>query len=221
MIQPSLPSSCALPAAAARAVLATLASFAAVAGMALVAAPVAQAADWLQFNHDSRHSGANLEESSIHARNVGALAVRYQVALPGVADAPPVFLEGVTTPGGTRDLVFLATRRGVLLAVDAATGATVWSRRAARRPGTTSASPAVDPSRQFVYSYGLDGRVHKFAVGDGSEVTAGGWPEVATLKPDVEQGSSALSIATAAGGASYLYVASSGYPSCTSSASTT
>jgi hypothetical protein len=65
MIQPSLPSSCALPAAAARAVLATLASFAAVAGMALVAAPVAQAADWLQFNHDSRHSGANLEESTI------------------------------------------------------------------------------------------------------------------------------------------------------------
>jgi hypothetical protein len=64
----------------------------------------------------------------------------------------------------------------------------------------------------FVYSYGLDGYVHKYAVGDGTEIKAGGWPEITTLKGYDEKGSSALSIATAANGVSYLYVAQAGYP---------
>ena len=38
-----------------------------------------------------------------------------------------------------------------------------------------------------------------------------GWPETATLKPDVEKGSPPLTLATA-NGVSYLYVANGGYP---------
>src|SRR5262249_4526001 len=38
------------------------------------------------------------------------------------------------------------------------------------------------------------------------------WPQLATLKPDVEKGSSALSIVTTVGGTTYLYVANGGYP---------
>jgi outer membrane protein assembly factor BamB len=180
--------------------------------MLLAAAPAAAAADWPQFGYDSRHTGSNPGEAMLGAANVTALHARYHVVLPGVVDGPPVFLQGAATPQGTRDLLFLETRRGMLLALDAATGATVWSRRPANQPGYTTSSPAIDPDRRFVYAYGLDGKVHKYAVGDGSEVTSGGWPETATLKPAVEKGSSALAVATAAGGAAYLYVASSGYP---------
>ncbi len=201
-----------LPAAVVRGLPAALVRVALTLALVLALTPPAAAADWPQFGYDSRHSGNNPAETTLGAANVAKLGVRYHVTLPGVVDGPPVFLAGVATPQGTKDLLFLETRRGMLLALDASTGATVWARRPANQPGYTTSSPAIDPNRRFVYAYGLDGKVHKYAVGDGSEVTSGGWPQTATLKPAVEQGASALSIATTAGGASYLYAASGGYP---------
>ena len=53
--------------------------------------------------------------------------------------------------------------------------------------------------------------MHKYQVGDGTEITTGGWPQVTTLKGSVEKGSSALAIATS-GGVTYLYVVHGGYP---------
>src|SRR5262249_26396461 len=64
----------------------------------------------------------------------------------------------------------------------------------------------------YVYSYGLDGKVHKYQVGDGTEITTGGWPETATLKGFDEKGSPALNFATTPGGTTYLYMANGGYP---------
>src|SRR5262249_9192834 len=104
---------------------------------------------------------------------------------------------------------------------DAATGATVWSHQYG--PGTcrinngssvcfTTSTPAIDPTRTHVFSYGLDGKVHQYAVADGSEVTTGGWPELVSNQPFDEKGPGALTVATAAGGTSYLYVGSGGYP---------
>jgi outer membrane protein assembly factor BamB len=178
----------------------------------LLIARRAGGSDWPQFNVDSRHSGNNPQESTLHAGNVATLHVSYHVTLPAVADGAPAFLGGVATPQGQKDLLFLETRDGRLLALDAATGATVWSKQPATGPGSTTSSPAVDPNRQFVYAYGLDGLAHKYQVGDGTEIMTGGWPQVTTLKPGVENGSSALSIVTAASGASYLYIAHGGYP---------
>jgi hypothetical protein len=134
------------------------------------------------------------------------------VALPAIADGAPAFLAAVQTPGGVKDLLFLTTKDGRILARDAATGATVWSKQPATGPRYTTSSPAIDPNRLYVYSYGLEGKVHKYQVGDGTEITTGGWPEVTTLKPDVEKGSSALTVVTTTGGVSYLYVANGGYP---------
>jgi outer membrane protein assembly factor BamB len=54
--------------------------------------------------------------------------------------------------------------------------------------------------------------VHKYAAGDGTEVTTGGWPELATTKAFDEKGSSPLTIATASSGATHLYVTHAGYP---------
>jgi len=177
----------------------------------LVAVP-ASASDWPQFNLNPQHSGASTQEHAINPANVVTLHLAYPpVVLPAVADGAPAFLERVTTAGGVKDLLFLTTKSGILLAIDAATGATVWSKQPATGPNYTTSSPAIDPGRQYVYSYGLEGRVHKYQVGDGTEVTTGGWPELVTRKPTVEKGSSALAIATV-GGTSYLYVANGGYP---------
>jgi len=180
------------------------------------AAPVA----WSQFGNGPTHTGVNSAEGQIIPSTVGALAPLFTATLPGVSDAPPVEQPGVATAGGTRDLLFTTTKDGWVTASDADTGAEVWKHQ--NGPGScminngsspcyTTSSPAVDPSGAFVYSYGLDGKVHKYATGSGTETTGGGWPQIATLKPYDEKSSPALTIVST-GGHTYLYVANGGYP---------
>jgi hypothetical protein len=170
------------------------------------------AADWPEFNGDGRHNGNNQQETVINSGNVSTLHALYHVTLPSIADGAPAFLSGVSTASGIKDLLFLTTKDGRILALDAATGTTVWSHQPATTPRYTTSSPAVDPNRQYVYSYGLEGRVHKYQVGDGTEITTGGWPQLATLKPSVEKCSPPLSVTVTNGGTPYLYVANGGYP---------
>jgi hypothetical protein len=179
--------------------------------------------DWLQFGFDPAHSGHNPFETEISAHGVGlhslaSLHALYHVALPSIVNSTPVLLTDVQTPLGIRDLLFLTTIDGRILARDAADGSAVWERQAAVPPGFVSmhglsvtASAAIDPNRQFVYAWAFDGRVHKWAVGDGAEIATGGWPQLITLKPMVEKASSPLTIATAADGTTYLHVVTSGY----------
>ena len=95
------------------------------------------------------------------------------------------------------------------MAIDAATGSEVWHATTTGRQPTT-ASPAIDPGRQYVYSYGTDGKAHKYQVGDGTEITDSSWPETITLKQSVEKGASGLTIANS-GGTNYLVVVTDGY----------
>jgi hypothetical protein len=172
----------------------------------------ARAADWPEFNGDGRHNGNNQQETIINSGNVSTLHVLYHVTLPSVADGAPAFLTGVMTSSGIKDVLFLTTKAGHILALDAANGTTLWSHQPATGPNYTTSSPAVDPNGRYVYSYGLEGKVHKYQVGDGTEITTGGWPELATLKPSVEKCSPPLSVAVTNGGTPYLYVATGGYP---------
>lgn len=187
----------------------------------VLAAPAAATYDWPQFDFDAQHSGNNTRETTIASANTPSLHRLYQVSLPAVADGAPVFLSAVGTANGTRDLLFVTTKAGHIAALDAHTGAQLWAHQypaGACRINNggptcyTTSSPAIDPNRQFVYSYGLDGFVHKYRVGDGTEVTGGGWPEVTSLKPFDEKGSSPLCVATTRDGTSYLYVLHAGYP---------
>jgi outer membrane protein assembly factor BamB len=199
---------------AAAAALAALAA-AALSPAALAAAGLPSSGtpgDWQQFGYDPRHSGLATLETTLQPGNAATLHLLYSVPLPGTVDDAPVFLSGVATPLGLLDLLYMTTTDGRLVAVDAAAGKTIWSRQPAPGPRYTTSAPAIDPSRRFVYSYGLEGRVHRYRVGDGGEVTGGGWPQLATLKPEVEKCSPALDLATAASGHTYLYVANGGYP---------
>ena len=183
--------------------------------------PIAQAYDWLQFGGDPQHSGNNAWETTIGKANVTTLVQKYKLSIGGVADGAPVFLEGVSTTSGIKDLLFVTTTDGQITAIDALTGAVVWTHQ--NGPGScliinngngvcyTTSSPAIDPSGLYVYSYGLEGSVHKYLVGSGAEITTGGWPQLATLKGYDEKGSSALSFATS-GDTTYLYVVHGGYP---------
>jgi hypothetical protein len=188
----------------------------------LALGPVAAwAYDWPQFGNNAQHNSNATQETTINRSNVTSLKKLFQVALPSGADGSPAYLDKVSTPSGVKDMLFVTTSFGHIIAFDAHNGAQLWSHQYG--PGNckinngadtcyTTSSAAVGPNRQYVYSYGLDGYVHKYQVVDGTEITTGGWPELTTTKGFDEKGSSALTVATAKNGQSYLYMAHGGYP---------
>lgn len=195
---------------------------------ALLATTTAGAADWRQFGYDAAHGGHNTAETAIGAGNVTQLVSRYATAvvLPAKVDGAPVYAGAIATAGGTRNLLFLLGSDGLsdfsattstLMAVDAADGSLVWSKAVSGSSFDSrqhaSSSPAIDAAKQYVYSYAIDGYVHKYRIGDGNEVQASGpagWPAQVSLKPDVEKAASSLTI-VAAGGREYLVAVTDGY----------
>jgi outer membrane protein assembly factor BamB len=157
---------------------------------ALAAVFVASAAagDWPQFGYDSTRANSPAAATGITASNVGKL-VRRQVKLDGIADSNAVYLQGVAVEGGTHDAFFVTTSYGRTIAIDADSGTTLWEYVPPGIAGwehsaqITTSAPAADPSRRYLYAASPDGKIHKLAVADGGEVTAGGWPVTITLDP--------------------------------------
>jgi outer membrane protein assembly factor BamB len=177
--------------------------------------------NWLQFGGNAQHTGSNLKETIITGANVSQLKQLFQVTLGASIDGPVAYLSSVTTPSGTKDVVYGTTWVGGIVALDAHTGAQVWAKQAFTDPckilGTTfdcivHSAVAIDPNLKYIYSYSLDGKVHKYQVGDGTEIVEGNWPELITLKPDLEKQSASLVFATAQDGHTYLYVPIASYP---------
>ena len=172
--------------------------------------------DWPRFGFDPGRSGVNPEDSSITPSTVSNLQRLWQTKLPGVADSSPILLHALSSPDKTRDALYITTRDGRLIALDAADGTVLWSQQPSEptttnpavhaRSSITNSSPVVDSSGQYVYSYGLDGRVHKYAVTTGEEVKDSGWPAQITRMPETEKESSALNIA-----GDRIYATTSGY----------
>jgi hypothetical protein len=184
--------------------------------IAAVPAVSAYATDWLQFGYDTAHSGYNREETGYSTPTGNTILYHYSVpATAGTVDSTPVYLGNVATNSGVRNLLFALSNNGTVLALDAdsTTLDVVWSHQPTGGGKVTSGfgSPAIDPGLQYVYVYAFDGKIHKYQVADGAEVTSGGWPEVSTLKPEVEKGASGLSIATAHDGVTRLYSVTDGY----------
>jgi hypothetical protein len=186
--------------------------------LATGAAECVHAADWLQFGYDQAHSGFNPTETSypVAAQTAAQWSVTIHAVGSGtglVSDAAPVYLSNVTTPGGIKNVLYVVTTNGTLVALDAANGTVLWSRQpsSAQTNEGTSGSPAVDPGRQYVYAYALDGYVYRYNVGDGTPANGNGWPELSTRKPNAEKGAAALAFSTPVGGTNYLYHVTNGY----------
>lgn len=148
------------------------------------------------FNGDPSRPGVNPDERLLTAATVGRLDQLWTRHLPDVADSTPVYQAG---------RLFLTLRNGATVALEAKTGRLLWV-ASTSGPKITNSSPAVDPSGQLVYSYGLDGFVHRYDVASGREVAGSGWPVRVTWLTDVEKESSALNLANGK-----LYVTTSGY----------
>ncbi len=95
-------------------------------------------------------------------------------------------------------------RESTTYAFLARTGRLLWQRSTRGRSRCTTATPAV--AGGWVYSSGLDGRVHRYALSTGREFSGHGWPERFTRNSWYEKSSGGLRIL-----GHYLYVPVSGY----------
>ncbi len=162
--------------------------------------------DWPQFALDAGKSANDTAESTVTLANVKNLKQLFKVALPDAPDGSPVYLHDVTTPMGVKDVVYVQGEHGHLMAFDGHSGAKIWS-DSFGPGGISNSSPAVEPSRKFIYINANDAKVHKVQVGDGKEVKTGGWP----VSTGGGKSSSALTIATARNGHTYLYASNQGH----------
>jgi len=184
---------------------------------ALVALPTgaARAADWTVFGHDSSHTGYSAAETMLTPATVGRLHRRWTASFDDVADSTPILLSHVKVGSKTRALLFQTTKHGTTYAVDAASGAIVWTYRTAppavfpQTPGSdkiTTSTPVADPNGRDIYVPSTNGFVHKLDAATGHEVAGAGFPLRITLMPDVEKDAAPLNVANG-----YLYAATSGY----------
>lgn len=166
--------------------------------------PTPTPADWTQFGYDASGSRNNAAEASINTTTVAGLHLLWRTKLPAIADSAPAVLNGLRFPDGSiHNLLYLTTKYGSLVALDADSGTPIWTKtNLTFDPNKyTTSSPVVDPAHTVVYSYGLDGYVHKYDAITGRELRGGGWPVQITTMPKSEKESSALNIANG-----YLYV---------------
>ena len=157
----------------------------------------AQLVDWREFGLDPQRSDTTALATGITAANVGGLH-RRRVSLPGTVDSSPIYLHAASVHGARHETIFVTTTYGRTLAIDAQTGATLWTftppgyRSWEGSSQITTTSPLADPDAPFVYAASPNGLIHKLAVANGREQP--GWPVRVTLDPMREKLAAALNV---------------------------
>jgi outer membrane protein assembly factor BamB len=152
--------------------------------------------DWPRFGWNAQRSSSFPYPTGIAAGDIGGLT-RRQVQLPGTADSSPIYLHDVSIGGSSHDAFFLTTTYGITVAVDADTGSILWRWTPpgysswAGSPQITTATPAADPSRAWIYAASPDGMIQKLAVADGHAA----WRVSITKLPSREKIAASLNVA--------------------------
>jgi len=143
-------------------------------------------ADWPTFGHDPQRSGWAVQEDTLSVKNVGGLKLLWKVPVKNEARSlsaltAPVVTEGVTTPTGVRSMVYVAGSSDNMNAIDAATGALVWSHTFDSHvlpkdgglqgmwlcPNNLNATPTIDKARGLIYVIAADGKFYGLDLGTG------------------------------------------------------
>lgn len=149
--------------------------------------------DWVRFGWDAGRSSTSNAPTGITASNVASM-VRQQVTIPGTVDASVIYLSDIKVGGAAHDVFFLTTSYGKTVAVNANTGALLWTYTPtnydswAGSAQVTTATPVADPDRDFIYAASPDGNIQKLAVSDGHMV----WSTAITSRPQSEKLASSL-----------------------------
>jgi outer membrane protein assembly factor BamB len=153
----------------------------AAAGRAAGSAP-----SWPLFGYDTARHNQGPAATGITASNVGNL-VKQQIRLDGTVDSSPIYVNGT---------IYVTTTYGRTEAIDGRTGRVKWRfvppaySRVAGSAQITNASPAADPSGNYIYAAASDGRIRKLRASNG-EVA---WTVAITRDPTREKITSSLNV---------------------------
>ena len=171
--------------------------------------------DWTMFGYDATRSGKNPHETVLGRSNVASLHLHWTFQTAGSIFAQPVVAANVMLPSGIADVVYVVDDAGYVYALNAATGATIWTKSFGTSQnscgdlsqwGNTS-TPVID--RAYNALYVVDGLGSAHALNLATGATSVGWPAGIAVVPDAsfEYTYSALAL-TPAGS---LYTESAGY----------
>lgn len=104
--------------------------------------PTSVGTDVTTYHNDVARTGQNLTETALTPTNVTAQTFGLFRNLPvdGKVDAEPLYLSRLSTPTGTRNVVFVATEHDSVYAFDSDTGAQIWH-VSLLSPGETTSDP--------------------------------------------------------------------------------
>ena len=157
------------------------------------ATSAAPANDWPLFGYTAARANSGPSATGISTADVSRLR-RQRVRLDGTVDSSPIYLHAVRVRGAVHDVFFVTTTYGRTEAIDAASGRVLWRYTPADYSswaGTaqiTTATPAADPGRKWIYAASPDGRIQKLSVAGGHLA----WRTRITLLPAREKIASAL-----------------------------
>jgi outer membrane protein assembly factor BamB len=160
---------------------------------------VKQGGSWTLFGYDTTRRNAGPDKTGITPTNVAKLQ-RQEVELAGTVDSSPLYARAATVGGGVHDVFVVETTYGKAYAIDADSGGILWEFTPdgySSWAGTyqfTTASPALDLVRKFVYTVSPDGLIHKLSLATGTEVKSDEWPARVTLAPAHEKVTSPLGL---------------------------
>lgn len=141
--------------------------------------------DWPMYGYSPSHTASNLAEHTLSDTNARQLRQHWATSIDGGAITGQAIVAGaIGTAGGVRDLAIVGTETGRIAALDAATGAVIWS----HDTGFTTPGCGDLPKGQFgisataifvrsegrVYAMGGDGKAYAYVVGTGAVIP--GWP---------------------------------------------
>ena len=141
------------------------------------------AADWPTFGHDPQRSGWAVDETTLTPQNVSSLVLKWKVQLKHqplslTALAAPVVANDVNTSEGVKTVVYVGRSAGGMVAVDSATGKTLWSRDFEMHvlpkhetmwlcPNNLNATPVIDKRTSTLYVLANDGKLWGLDLGSG------------------------------------------------------
>lgn len=170
--------------------------------------------DWTTYAGNLQRTGYNPNETMLTTANAANLHKVWSVNFGGPIDAQPVVASNVSVGSTRRNLVLVGSETGVFKAIDASTGATVWSKQLGSYTNSActdlpvwgiTGTAAINKAASIVYVADGTDKVHALDLATGSEKS--GWPiTVGTLSQ--EHIYSALTYNSANG---LLYAETAGY----------
>jgi outer membrane protein assembly factor BamB len=104
-------------------------------------------------SYDNARSGANLQETTLTPANVNAnnFGKLFTVHTDGQIYAQPLYVSGLTIAGGPHNVVFVASMRNTVYAIDADSGTVLWQQNF----GTPIVPQDVENDQNIVWTTGL------------------------------------------------------------------